>query len=114
MIAVTPQIIFSKEAAQNRPPHFLARTSLSTRNRFTPNFQGWCLDENLKPKSSPYGGGGGAPTKTGGAKKRWGGPGGPPPPRPGPRRRPPPRFLAPPRAAARGGGHTFAPPLHPR
>src|SRR5262249_38305707 len=57
MIAVTPQIIFSKEAAQNRPPHFLARTSLSTRNRFTPNFQGWCLDENLKPKSSPYGGG---------------------------------------------------------
>jgi hypothetical protein len=53
-IAVTPPIIFSKEVAQNRPPHFLARTSLSTRNRFTPNFQGWGLDENLKPKSPPY------------------------------------------------------------
>src|SRR5262249_46768808 len=26
-IAVTPPIIFSKEVAQNRPPHFLARTS---------------------------------------------------------------------------------------
>src|SRR5262249_1598101 len=30
------------------------QTSLSTRNRFTPNFQGWGLDENLKPKSPPY------------------------------------------------------------
>src|SRR5262249_14515057 len=29
-------------------------TPLSTRNRFTPNFQGWGLDENLKPKSPPY------------------------------------------------------------
>ena len=27
MIAITPPIIFSKEVAQNRPPHFLARTS---------------------------------------------------------------------------------------
>src|SRR5215831_16872321 len=27
MIAVTPPIIFSKEVAQNRPPHFPARTS---------------------------------------------------------------------------------------
>jgi hypothetical protein len=25
-IAITPPIIFSKEVAQNRPPHFLART----------------------------------------------------------------------------------------
>src|SRR5262249_42626226 len=25
-----------------------------TRNRFTPNFQGWGLDENLKLKSPPY------------------------------------------------------------
>src|SRR5215468_7404748 len=57
MIAVTPPIIFSKEVAQNRPPHFPARTSLSTRNRFTPNFQGWGLDENLKPKSPPFRGG---------------------------------------------------------
>ena len=53
-IAVTPPIIFSKEVAQNRPPHFLARTSLSIRNRFAPNFRGWGLDENLKPKSPPY------------------------------------------------------------
>jgi hypothetical protein len=57
MSAVTPPIIFSKEVAQNRPPHFLARTSLSTRNRFTPNFQGWGLDESLKPKKSPLPGG---------------------------------------------------------
>ena len=53
-IAVTPPIIFFKEVAQNRPSHFLARTSLSTRNRFTPNFQGGGLDEDLKPKSPPY------------------------------------------------------------
>src|SRR5262249_21812295 len=39
-IAVTPPIIFSEDVAQNRPPHFLARTSVSTRNRFTPNFRG--------------------------------------------------------------------------
>src|SRR5262249_29134554 len=32
------------------------KTSLSTRNRFTPNFQGWGLDENLKLKSPPTGG----------------------------------------------------------
>src|SRR5262245_51569757 len=57
MIAITPPKIFSQEVAQNRPPHFLARTSLSARNRFTPNFQGWGLDENLKPKSPPYRGG---------------------------------------------------------
>src|SRR5262245_58357326 len=54
MIAITPPKIFSQEVAKNRPPHFLARTSLSTRNRFTPNFQGWGLDENLKSKSPPY------------------------------------------------------------
>jgi hypothetical protein len=53
MIAVTPPIIFPKEVAQNRPPHFLARTSFGTRNRFTPHFQGWGLDENLKPKVPP-------------------------------------------------------------
>src|SRR6516164_8647204 len=29
-------------------------TSLTTRNRFTPRFRGWGLDENLKPKSPPY------------------------------------------------------------
>src|SRR5262249_61878016 len=44
-IAVTPPIIFSKEVAQNRPPHFLARTSLTTRNSFRADFRGWRLDE---------------------------------------------------------------------
>src|SRR5215475_1645681 len=29
-------------------------TSLTTRNRFTPSFRGWGLDENLKLKSPPY------------------------------------------------------------
>src|SRR5262245_63415186 len=32
-------------------------TSLTTKNRFTANFRGWRLDEDLKPKSPPYGGG---------------------------------------------------------
>src|SRR5262245_6835918 len=27
---------------------------LTARNRFTPNFRGWGLDENLKPKSPSY------------------------------------------------------------
>src|SRR5262249_27711931 len=78
MIAITPPIIFSKEVAQNRPPHFLARTSLSTRNRFTPNFQGWGLDENLKPKSPPYRGvdahgvGSCRPATRGGCRQCWG------------------------------------------
>src|SRR5262249_22195508 len=45
---------FHGGSPKTRPPHFLARTSLTTRNRFTPNFQGWGLDENLKPKSPPY------------------------------------------------------------
>ena len=27
---------------------------LTAKNRFTPNFRGWGLDENLKPKSPPY------------------------------------------------------------
>src|SRR5262249_57671769 len=31
---------------------------LTARNRFTPNFRGWRLDEYLKPKSPPYRGGG--------------------------------------------------------
>src|SRR6516164_4675357 len=29
---------------------------LTARNRFRPNFRGWGLDENLKPKSPPGGG----------------------------------------------------------
>jgi hypothetical protein len=55
MIAVTPPIISSKEVAQKQATPLTApATSLSTRNRFTPNFRGWRLDENLKPKSPPY------------------------------------------------------------
>src|SRR5215475_3141834 len=54
-IAVTPPIIFSKEVAQKQATPLTApATSLSTRNRFTPNFRGWGLDKNLKPKSPPY------------------------------------------------------------
>src|SRR5262245_22713765 len=35
MIAITPPKIFSKEVAQNRPPHFPARTFLTARNPST-------------------------------------------------------------------------------
>src|SRR5215475_13654270 len=49
MIAITPSKIFSKEVAQNRPPHFPHQQPPSP-----PNFQGWGLDENLKPKLPPY------------------------------------------------------------
>jgi hypothetical protein len=55
MIAITPPKIFSKEVAQNRPPHLPRQQPHSPpKNRFTPNFRGWGLDENLKPKSPPY------------------------------------------------------------
>src|SRR5262249_16554692 len=43
-MAVPPPIIFSKGGSPKQA------TPL-------PNFRGWCLDENLKPKSPPYGGG---------------------------------------------------------
>src|SRR5262249_46096779 len=46
MIAITPPIIFSKEVAQKQAtplPH--QQPPLTTRNRFTPNFRGWRLDE---------------------------------------------------------------------
>src|SRR5215470_10967107 len=33
---------------------FLRQDLLTARNRFRPNFRGWRLDENLKPKSPPY------------------------------------------------------------
>jgi hypothetical protein len=39
-IAITPPIIFSKEVAQNRPPHLPRQHPLSTKNRFTTNFRG--------------------------------------------------------------------------
>src|SRR5262249_40167204 len=58
MIAITPPKIFSKEVAQNRPPHFLARTSLSTRNRFTANFQGWGLNQSSNFARPPHRGAG--------------------------------------------------------
>src|SRR5262245_61106071 len=58
-IAVTPPIIFSKGGSpKTGHPISPPATSLTTRNRFTPNFRGWRLDEDLKPKSPPYRGGG--------------------------------------------------------
>src|SRR5262245_2777113 len=57
MIAVTPPIISSKEVAQKQATPFPRQDLLTARNRFTPNFQGWRLDENLKPTSPPYRGG---------------------------------------------------------
>src|SRR5262249_11179305 len=46
MIAITPPKIFSKEVAQKQATPFTApATSLTTKNRFTPNFRGWRLDE---------------------------------------------------------------------
>src|SRR5215831_7596884 len=56
-IAVTPRIIFSTEVAQNRPPHLPRQQPPSAPEIvLRPNFQGWCLDENLKLKSPPTGG----------------------------------------------------------
>src|SRR6516162_4204915 len=46
MIAITSPIIFSKEVAQKQATPLIApATSLTTRNRFTPSFRGWRLDE---------------------------------------------------------------------
>jgi hypothetical protein len=53
-IAVTPPIIFSKDSPKQATPLPHQQPPLTTRNRFTPNFRGWGLDENLKPKSPPY------------------------------------------------------------
>jgi hypothetical protein len=55
MIAITPPKIFSKEVAQKQATPFPRQDLLTARNRFTPNFRGWRLDENLKPKSPPTG-----------------------------------------------------------
>ena len=54
MIAIMPPKIFSKEVAQKQATPLPRQNPLSTRNRFTANFRGWGLDENLKPKSPPY------------------------------------------------------------
>jgi hypothetical protein len=54
MIAITLPKIFSKEVAQNRPPHLPRQQPPSHQNYFHPNFQGWRLDEDLKSKSPPY------------------------------------------------------------
>src|SRR5262249_37215338 len=48
--------IFTKEVAQNRPPHFCART-FSPPEIVSDQISGGGLDENLKPKSPPYRGG---------------------------------------------------------
>src|SRR5262249_26964877 len=46
MIASPPPKFFSKEVAQNKATPLTApATSLTTRNRFSPNFRGWRLDE---------------------------------------------------------------------
>src|SRR5215472_12315399 len=55
MTAITPPKIFSKEVAQKQATPFLRQDLLTARNRFRPNFRGWGLDENLKPKSPPRG-----------------------------------------------------------
>jgi len=54
MIAITPPKIFSKEVAQNRPPHLPRQQPPSHQNYFHRNFQGWGPNENLKLKSPPY------------------------------------------------------------
>src|SRR5262245_9047720 len=57
MIAITPPIIFSKGGSpKTGHPLTAPATSLTTKNRFTPNFRGGGLDENLKPKVPPTGG----------------------------------------------------------
>ena len=45
MIAITPLKIFSKEVAQKQATPFPRQDLLTTKNRFTPNFRGWRLDE---------------------------------------------------------------------
>ena len=45
MIAITPPKIFSKEVAQKQATPFPRQDLLTTKNRFTPNFRGWRLDE---------------------------------------------------------------------
>src|SRR5215471_8628848 len=55
MIAITPPKIFSEGGSPKQATPLTApATALTTKNRFTPNFWGWGLDENLKPKSPPY------------------------------------------------------------
>src|SRR5262249_18737539 len=55
MIAITPPKIFSQGGGPKQATPLTApATALTTGNRFTPNFRGWGLDENLKPKSPPY------------------------------------------------------------
>ena len=45
MIASPRPKIFSKEVAQNKATPFLREDLLTAKNRFTPNFRGWRLDE---------------------------------------------------------------------
>src|SRR5262245_39066743 len=48
---------FPKEVARKQATPLPRQDLLTARNRFRPNFRGWGLDENLKPKSPPYRGG---------------------------------------------------------
>jgi hypothetical protein len=68
MIAITPPKIFSKEVAQKQATPFPRQDLLTTKNRFTPNFRGWGLDETLKPKSPPYRG---PHIKSSATKAKW-------------------------------------------
>src|SRR5215510_7749269 len=45
MIAITPPIISSKEVAQKQATPFPRQDLLTARNRFTPSFRGWRLNE---------------------------------------------------------------------
>src|SRR5262249_5003329 len=45
MIAITPLIISSKEVAQKQATPFPRQDLLTARNRFTPSFRGWRLNE---------------------------------------------------------------------
>src|SRR6516162_9538635 len=47
-------INFFQGGSPKQATPFLRQDLLTARNRFTPNFRGWGLDENLKPKSPPY------------------------------------------------------------
>src|SRR5262249_59759770 len=56
MTAITPPKIFSKEVAQNRPPHFPASTAPITRNSFRANFRGCGLNQSSNFAALPTGG----------------------------------------------------------
>ena len=57
MIAITPPKIFSKEVAHKQATPFPLQDLVTARNRFTPNFRGWRLDEfSIFARPPPPGG----------------------------------------------------------